>query len=94
MFGGMSDHTKVPVRDLGPDGKLTAEPHRRKVLQRPVCRLGHRVPRATNDGRQPFFAYVAFTALHDPRGSLPLPLEPYYRDLPPLPANFLAAASV
>ena len=23
MFGGMSDHTKVPVRDLGPDGKLT-----------------------------------------------------------------------
>ena len=25
MFGGMSDHTKVPVRDLGPDGKLTAE---------------------------------------------------------------------
>ena len=21
----MSDHTKVPVRDLGPDGKLTAE---------------------------------------------------------------------
>ena len=25
MFGGMSDHTKVPVRDRGADGKLTAE---------------------------------------------------------------------
>ena len=23
FFGGMADHTKVPVRDLGPDGKLT-----------------------------------------------------------------------
>jgi arylsulfatase A-like enzyme len=23
MFGGMSDHSKVPVRDLGSDGKLT-----------------------------------------------------------------------
>jgi arylsulfatase A-like enzyme len=25
MFGGMADHTRGPVRDLGPDGKLTAE---------------------------------------------------------------------
>jgi arylsulfatase A-like enzyme len=25
MFGGMSDHEKVPVRDLGPDGKLTEQ---------------------------------------------------------------------
>src|SRR5688572_28850019 len=25
MFGGMSDHTNVPIRDLGPDGKLTPE---------------------------------------------------------------------
>jgi arylsulfatase A-like enzyme len=25
LFSGMSDHSKPPVRDLGPDGKLTDE---------------------------------------------------------------------
>lgn len=88
MFGGMSDHTKVPVRDLAPDGKLTAE------------RIGERFSSElfadsaieflkSHDGRKPFFAYVAFTAPHDPRQP-PLSFrEPYYRSLPPLPPNFL-----
>ena len=42
MFGGMSDHTKVPIRDLGPDGKLTPERFGEEILDRDVCRFGDR----------------------------------------------------
>jgi arylsulfatase A-like enzyme len=88
MFGGMSDHTRVPVRDLGPDGKLTDERTGEKfsseLFADSVIEFLH-----NHDRRKPFFAYVAFTAPHDPRQS-PLSFrEPYYRSLPPLPANFL-----
>lgn len=89
MFGGMSDHTKVPVRDLGPDGKLTAE------------RIGEKFSSElfadslieflqTQDGRKPFFAYAAFTAPHDPRQPPQSYRDEYYRNLPPLPPNFLS----
>lgn len=88
MFGGMSDHTKVPVRDLGPDGKLTEE------------RIGERFSSElfadsmveflkTHDGKRSFFAYVAFTAPHDPRQPPPGFAEAHYRNRPPLPPNFL-----
>lgn len=87
MFGGMSDHTKVPVRDLRTDGQLTAE------------RLGEKFSSElfadavieflqTHDRRRPFFAYVALTAPHDPRQAPPGYIEPYYRRPPPLPPNF------
>jgi arylsulfatase A-like enzyme len=88
MFAGMSEHTKVPIRDLGPDGKLTAERTGEKFSSELFADsvieflLNH-------DGQKPFFAYLAFTAPHDPRQP-PLSFrEPYYRSLPPLPANFL-----
>ena len=88
MFGGMSDHTKVPVRDLGPDGKLTAERTGEKfsseLFADSVIDFLQR-----HDGTKPFFAYVAFTAPHDPRQP-PLSFrQPYYNSLPPLPPNFL-----
>jgi arylsulfatase A-like enzyme len=88
FFGGMADHTKVPVRDLGPDGKLTAQRTGEKFSSElfadaAIEFLLH------HDGKKPFFAYVAFTAPHDPRMP-PVPFrEMYYRDRPPLPANFL-----
>ncbi len=88
MFGGMSDHSKVPVRDLGPDGKLTPERTGEKFSSELFADsviefLKH------HDRKQPFFAYVAFTAPHDPRMPPPQPLEFYYRHKPPLPPNFL-----
>jgi arylsulfatase A-like enzyme len=43
----------------------------------------------SDDARKPFFAYVAFTAPHDPRQPPQAYREMYYRDLPPLPPNFL-----
>ena len=88
MFGGMSDHTKVPVRDLGRDGKLTAERTGRKFSSELFADSVIEFLR-DYDGKRPFFAYVAFTAPHDPRQP-PLKFRaPYYRSLPPLPANFL-----
>ena len=88
MFGGMSDHTKVPVRDLGPDGKLTAERTGEKFSSELFADSIIEFLQ-NHDANKPFFAYAAFTAPHDPRQP-PLSFrEPYYRSLPPLPANFL-----
>lgn len=88
MFGGMSDHTKVPVRDLGPDGKLTdvrtGEQFSSEMFADAAIEFLQ-----SHDGRKPFFAYVAFTAPHDPRQPPPAYREMYYRTPPPLPVNFL-----
>lgn len=88
MFGGMSDHTKVPVRDLGPDGKLTEQRVGEKFSSELFADSAIEFLEK-HDGRKPFFAYVAFTAPHDPRQPPLSYREPYYRSLPPLPANFL-----
>lgn len=90
MFGGMSDHTQVPVRDLGPDGKLTEQRTGEKFSSELFADSAIEFLRSL-DGQQekPFFAYVAFTAPHDPRQPPLSCREPYYRRLPPLPANFL-----
>jgi arylsulfatase A-like enzyme len=88
MFGGMSDHTQVPVRDLAADGTLT--PSRtgeafssEMFADSAIDFLQH------HDDTKPFFAYVAFTAPHDPRNPPETFREMYYRRLPPLPGNFL-----
>lgn len=88
MFGGMSDHTKVPVRDLGPDGKLTEVRTGEKFSSELFADAAIEFIEK-QDGKKPFFAYVAFTAPHDPRQPPESYREMYYRKLPPLPANFL-----
>ncbi|MBI5694079.1 MAG: sulfatase-like hydrolase/transferase [Verrucomicrobia bacterium] len=87
MFGGMSDHTKVPIRDLGADGKLTepraGEKFSSELFADAAIRFLER-----HDGKKPFFLYTAFTAPHDPRQ--PPPGYPAnYTRRPPLPPNFL-----
>lgn len=88
MFGGMSDHTKVPVRDLGPDGRLTEVRTGEKFSSELFADAAIEFLQ-NHDGKKPFFAYVAFTAPHDPRQPPLNYRQMYYRDLPPLPANFL-----
>ncbi len=88
MFGGMSDHTKVPIRDLGTDGKLTAERLGQKFSSELFADAAIRFLKR-HRGPQPFFLYVAFTAPHDPRMPPLTFREAYYRNRPPLPANFL-----
>jgi arylsulfatase A-like enzyme len=88
FFGGMSDHTKVPVRDLGEDGKLTEVRTGEKFSSELFADAAIEFLRSQG-GKKPFFAYVAFTAPHDPRMPPVLFREMYYRDRPPLPVNFL-----
>jgi arylsulfatase A-like enzyme len=88
FFGGMADHTKVPVQDLGPDGKLTPVRTGEKFSSELFADAAIEFLRS-QDGKKPFFAYVAFTAPHDPRMPPLAYREAYYRHLPPLPANFL-----
>jgi arylsulfatase A-like enzyme len=88
MFGGMSDHEKVPVRDLGSDGTLTKERVGEKFSSELFADSAIDFLNS-HDGKKPFFAYVAFTAPHDPRQPPLAFREPYYKSLPPLPTNFL-----
>jgi arylsulfatase A-like enzyme len=88
FFGGMSDHTRVPVCDLGPDGKLTKVRQGDKFSSELFADAAIEFL-LNHDSKKPFFAYVAFTAPHDPRMP-PMPYrERYYRNFPPLPPNFL-----
>ena len=87
MFGGMADHTKVPVRDLGPDGTLSAERVGERFSSELFADAAIEFLRS-HDRHKPFFAYVAFTAPHDPRQAPPGYIEPYYRRRPPVPPNF------
>lgn len=87
MFGGMSDHTKVPVRDLGPDGKLTEQRTGEKFSSEMFADSMIDFLR-TRDRSKPFFAYSAFTAPHDPRQPPIEFRERYYKRRPPLPPNF------
>lgn len=87
MFGGMSDHSKVPVRDLGPDGQLTPERTGEKFSSELFADSAIEFLK-TRDRSKPFFAYVAFTAPHDPRMPPLRERQRYYKRLPPLPPNF------
>ncbi len=88
MFGGMSDHSDVPVDDLGPDGKLVEGNNRRRFSSRLFADEVIEFLEGYK-GDEPFYAYVAFTAPHDPRQPPLRYREFYYRSRPPLPPNFL-----
>ena len=87
MFGGMSDHTQVPLRSLV-NGQLTPEQtgagFSSELFADAAISFLEQQP-----ADRPFFAYVAFTAPHDPRQAPEAYLEQYRRRPPPLPANFL-----
>lgn len=87
MFGGMSDHTQVPVKDLGADGQLTPRRVETTFSSELFANSAIEFLRS-HKGPAPFFAYVAFTAPHDPRQPPPEFRQPYYDALPPLPPNF------
>lgn len=87
MFGGMSDHTRVPLADLGPDGELGRERTGVRFSSALFADAAIEFLRNYRD-EQPFFAYVAFTAPHDPRNPPPRYRRMYYRKPPPLPPNF------
>ena len=88
FFGGMSDHTKVPIRDLGADGQLTEVRTGEKFSSELFADAAVEFLK-TYKSDKPFYAYVPFTAPHDPRQPPEKYREMYYRNRPPLPKNFL-----
>lgn len=89
MFGGMSDHSNVPVEDLGADGKLVKGNNGRKFSSELFADNAIEFIENYDDSQQPFYAYIAFTAPHDPRQPPLRYRDFYYRSRPPLPLNFL-----
>ncbi|UCG59577.1 MAG: sulfatase-like hydrolase/transferase [Phycisphaerales bacterium] len=88
FFGGMADHTKVPIVDVAPGGKLV----NKRVGDRFSSKLFADAAIDFLEGyreNKPFFAYVAFTAPHDPRNPPVKYREMYYKNRPPLPRNFM-----
>jgi arylsulfatase A-like enzyme len=88
FFGGMSDHTQVPLKDLDSSGRLTPKRTGEKFSSELFADATIEFLQS-QDGSRPFFAYVPFTAPHDPRQPTDEWREYYTRNRPPLPANFL-----
>jgi len=86
-FGGMADHTKVPVVDLGPEGKFINERVGEKFSSELFTNAAIEFLE-NHKGDKPFYAYVAYTAPHDPRNPPMKYRQMYYRNRPPLPKNF------
>ena len=88
MFGGMSDHTNVPVHSLDEKGRLYQAGFPREFSSTLFANSAIKfIEEQPKD--EPFYAYVAFTAPHDPRQPPVRDREHYYKNRPPLPANFL-----
>jgi arylsulfatase A-like enzyme len=87
MFGGMSDHTQVPVQSRNADGTWsmseTASQFSTELFADTAIDF-----LKTHDRSHPFFCYVAFTAPHDPRQPPEEFRDRYARQPPPLPTNF------
>jgi arylsulfatase A-like enzyme len=91
FFGGMADHTRVPVHDVVPStGELGPRRWASRFSSEEFAAAASEFLReSANDA--PFFCYVAFTAPHDPRNAPDSYRERLYRRRPSLPDNFLVA---
>ncbi|MBR9802319.1 sulfatase-like hydrolase/transferase [bacterium] len=88
FMGGMCDHTKVPLSDIR-DGELVSRGVKPNSFSSELFADAAVNYLNGRDGEKPFFAYVAFTAPHDPRNPPEKYREMYYSNPPSLPANFL-----
>jgi arylsulfatase A-like enzyme len=87
FFGGMNDHTKVAVADVR-GGKVVNRRTAAKFSSEEFADAAIDFL-SSHTGEKPFFCYVAFTAPHDPRNPPEKYREHYYKNRPPLPANYL-----
>ena len=92
--GGMTDHTRVEVQDIE-GGELVRRRIGREFSSKlfanaVIAFLEEQAGMAGQPGSdRPFFAYVPFTAPHDPRQPPAEYRERYYRRNLPLPGNFM-----
>jgi len=89
FFYGMSDHWNVPVQAFDPEGRYGKEreyvetQHSSEVFADAAIDFLER-----QDGEQPFFLYVAFTAPHDPRTAPESYASMFQSEELSLPPNF------
>lgn len=89
FLGGMSDHFKVPARDMDKNGKLGEPVFKGFSTDIFVeAAIGFLNEYAEGKKDKPFFCYVAFTAPHDPRSPRPDYIDRYPSGSVPLPGNF------
>ena len=90
FLGGMSDHFKVPARDLGENGILS-EPEMKDFSTDIFAGSAiDFIDDYSNGNREnPFFCYVAFTAPHDPYSPKPGFIDAYPDQALPLPGNYM-----
>lgn len=89
LLGGMSDHFKVPVRDLDENHKLNNLQHKgfsTDIFTEEALQFLDRYQ--TSKKENPFFCYIAFTAPHDPRSPAPNYSKAYADEEIPIPENF------
>lgn len=88
FFGGMSDHTRVPLVDISRTGnvvdKRTGDSFSNTLFVDAAIDF-----LKTHDKTSPFYAYVAFTAPHDPRQAPEGYIDMYDPSEMPLPENYL-----
>jgi arylsulfatase A-like enzyme len=91
MLGGMSNHFKVPLRNLESDGKL-GEPREEGFSTDLFADAALNFLDSYGKGNrdQPFLCYLAFTAPHDPRSPHEKYQNAYADDALPVPGNFKA----
>ena len=93
-LGGMADHTQTEVQDIENGGMVrrrVGESFSSELFADTVIEFLDEQAAATASGEseQPFFAYVPFTAPHDPRQPPPEYRERYYERNLPLPPNYM-----
>ncbi|GAI83201.1 unnamed protein product, partial [marine sediment metagenome] len=90
MFGGMSNHLKVPVYDFDPSGEYPKEKQYTGEKFSSEMFADEAIKFLENDtGDDPFFMYVSFTAPHDPRMAPKEYEEIYPRERIFIPENFM-----
>ncbi|MBD3675142.1 MAG: sulfatase-like hydrolase/transferase [Planctomycetaceae bacterium] len=88
FFGGMSNHTQVPLKDVARDGTVTDKGTENGFSSELFADAAINFLNSAPEDK-PFFAYVSFTSPHDPRQPPKDYAEMYYQNLPPLPGNFM-----
>jgi arylsulfatase A-like enzyme len=90
FLDGMSDHFKVPCRQLEENGRLSAPMTKGYSTDLfSEAAISYINDYADGDKEKPFFCYVAFTTPHDPRSPREDFINMYNEQVLPLPENFM-----
>lgn len=88
-LGGMADHYNIPLRDFDEHGHLSEATHKGFSTEIFAESAIDFITSHTRSGsKDPFFAYVAFTAPHDPYSPIDRYINYYPDGTLPLPGNY------